>query len=181
MSPSRHRAHAAAALLLSSALLSGCGVGLHAQTYQETGRGDGTSVDLESVLVRNLHIEPPTTGTEIPAGGDAVLTGTLASRGGATDTLTAVTSDAASTVVVRSSADVGSAGAQPVSVAAGAANSTWSAVLQGLTKPLRSGEYATVTLTFANAGQTTLRVPVHVGDANLANRETVQEPYGAGD
>jgi copper(I)-binding protein len=169
--------------LLSSALLSGCGVGLQAQTYKETGRNDGSSVDLESVLVRNLHIEPPTSGNTLAAGGDAVLTGTLASRDKATDTLTSVTSPAAASVTLAAGAApaVPRFGGGPVGldVPAGGALTDWTATLTGLAQPLRAGEYVTVTLTFANAGQTTLRVPVHSGDGDLGNREVIQPPYGS--
>jgi copper(I)-binding protein len=177
-----------AALLLTSALLSGCGVGLHSQTYKETGRGDSSSVDLESVLVRNLHIEAPLSGSTLAAGSDAVLTGTLASKGKATDTLTSVTTDAATTVVLQPGGfgtDPGfprfGEGSSVVAVPAGGHASEWRAVLQGLTEELRSGEYVSVTLSFRDAGQTTLRVPVHIREGDLENREVIQHPYGEGE
>lgn len=181
MSPSRHRAHTAAALLLSSALLSGCGVGLEAQTYKETGRGDSTSVDLEGVVVRNLHIEQPLHGTELAAGDDAVLLGTFVSRGGGTDALVSVTTDAAESVVLATVEGDQAVQADRIAVPAGGIANEWGAVLQGLTAPLHSSQYVEVTLTFENAGQTTVRVPVHLGDGDLDTREVVQHPYGEGE
>lgn len=180
MSPSRHRARTAAAFLLSSALLSGCGVGLEAQTYKETGRGDSTSLDLEGVAIRNLHIEEPLQGTEVAAGDAAVLLGTFVSKGGATDSLTAVTTDAAESVVLATVEQNQAVQASSIEVPAGGIANEWGAVLQGLTSPLRSAEYVEVTLTFANAGQTTVRVPVHIGDGGLDTREVLQHPYGEG-
>lgn len=169
---------AAAALVLSAAVLSGCGVGLHAQTYKETGRSDGTSVDLDSLVIRNLHIEAPASGSTIPAGSDAVLTGSLVNHGQQADTLTSVTSDAATTVSLTET----SASAAPtgqVAIPAGGAATEWKATLSGLTKDLRAGEYVSVTLSFTNGGQSTLKVPVQTGDAGLENREVDQEPYGS--
>ena len=181
MSPSRHRANIVAALLLSSALLSGCGVGLEAQTYKETGRGDSTSVDLEGVSVRNLHIEEPLQGTTIAAGDAAVLLGTFVSKDGAADTLTSVTTDAAESVVLATVEQNQAVQASSIAVPAGGVANEWGAVLQGLTAPLRSATYVEVTLTFANAGQTTVRVPVHLGDGELDTREVIQHPYGEGE
>ncbi|MCW2543080.1 MAG: hypothetical protein JWM40_632 [Frankiales bacterium] len=172
----------AAALVLSAAVLSGCGVGLHAQTYTEKGRQDGSNVDLESILVRNLHIEPAPTGSTIPVGSDAVLTGSIVNRGQAADTLTSVTSDAATSVSLSTTETVprfGGGSPFPLTIPAGGALTDWTATLTGLTKDLRAGEYVTVTLSFTNGGQTTLSVPVHLGDADLANREVDQEPYGS--
>ena len=132
-----------AALVLSAAVLSGCGVGLHAQTYQEKGRGDGTSVDLRSILIRNLHVEAPASGNQLAAGSDAVLTGSIINRGQTADTLTSVTTDAATTVRLDNFS--GGAGFHPpegvpIAIPAGGAQNEWSATLTGLTKAVRAGE-----------------------------------------
>ena len=173
-----------AALVLSAAVLSGCGVGLHAQTYQEKGRGDGTSIDLKSILIRNLHVEAPVSGNQLAAGSDAVLTGSIINRGQTADTLTSVTTDAATTVSLALNTPPGAIprfgdGPVPVVIPAGGAQNSWAATLSGLTKAVRAGEYISVTLSFTNGGQTTLRVPVHSGDAGLGSREVNQEPYGS--
>jgi copper(I)-binding protein len=172
VSPTRHRV---AALAMTAAALSGCGVGLHAQTYTEQGRQDGTNVDLQTILVRNLHIEAAPSGDGHAVGADAVLTGSVINRGETADLLTAVTSDAATTVSLTEN-DAPSDG---IALAPGGAAHTWSALLQGLTKPLRAGQYVTVTLSFIKGGQTTLSVPVHVTEGQLENREVNQEPYGS--
>lgn len=163
-----------AAVLLSTALLSACGTGLHAQTYKEQGRTDGTSKDLESVVIRNLHIEPPASGNTHPSGAEAVLTGALINRSEHADTLMSVTSDVAASVSLLQDGKPVPTLSLPASRAVGA----WSALLEGLSAPLRAGSYVSVTMTFEGAGRTTLRVPVHIGDAGLGSREVNQEPYG---
>lgn len=165
-----------AAILLSAAVLSGCGTGLQAQTYKETGRSDGTSTNLESLAIRNLHIEPPAADNTHAAGGTATLTGGLINRGSAADTLTSVTTAAAGSVSLVQDGQSVSA----VQIPAGGAASAWSAVLEGLTAPARAGSYVAVTLTFTSGGRTTLSVPIHIGDAGLGFREVHQEPYGEG-
>ena len=171
MNPCRHRV---AALVMTAAALSGCGVGLHAQTYKEQGRQDGTNVDLESILVRNLHIEAAPAADGHAVGADAVLTGSVINRGKTADLLTSVTTDAATTVLLSEN----DAPAEGIAIAPGGAAHSWSATLQGLTKPLRAGRYVTVTLSFDKGGQTTLSVPVHLTEGTLENREVNQEPYG---
>ena len=166
----------AAAVLLTATVLSGCGTGLQAQTYKETGRSDGASADLEALAIRDLHIEAPTSGTTLAAGSSAVLTGTLVNHGSAQDTLTAVTSDAASTVTLAQDDHP----ATSIAIPAGGADSTWTATLTGLSAAASAGSYISVTLTFSSAGQTTLQVPVALGNSNLDSREVNQQPYGEG-
>lgn len=161
-----------AAVLLSAAVLSGCSTGLNAQTYKETGRADSTSKDLESLALRNLHIEGPTSDVH-EVGGEARLVGSLVNRGETPDTLISVSSEAAGAITLLDKD-------QPVAsitVDKGRAVSTWTAVLEGLTTTLRPGTYVTVTLTFTNAGRTTLQVPVHIAEGDLEDREVLQEPY----
>ena len=164
------------AVAASAALLSGCGTGLYAHTYQQTGRSDGTSRDLETLALRNLHILPPASGDTHLPGSDAVLTGALVNKGEQADTLTSVTSPAAATVTLTQAG-------KPVSIVqipAGGTAGEWTAVLTGVTEPLRAGTYVSVTLTFTSGGRTTLTVPVRLGDgqSGLEDREVHQEPYG---
>lgn len=155
--------------------LTGCGTGLQAQTYKEKGRQDFASVDLDRLAVRDLHLLAPSNGT-IPAGGSATLVGVVVNRGGATDRLRDVSTDAATGVALQ----VDGKPATGVALPPGSAASTWTAVLSGLTRPLRAGDYITVTLTFADAGRTTLDVPVQNGDNGLGSRTVDQSPYGEG-
>jgi copper(I)-binding protein len=165
-----------AAVVLSAALLSGCGVGLHAQTYKESGRTDGTSTDLEGLAIRNLHIEPPASGNTLPLGAQAVLTGGLVNHTDSADTLESISTD-----VAGSASFVQDGKAVPsVTVPARGTPGDWRVLLDGLSTPLHAGTYVSVTLTFTNAGRTTLKVPVHIGDGGLGSREVNQEPYGEG-
>ncbi len=162
-----------AAVLLAAVALSGCGTGLNAQTYKETGRADSTSTNLETLAVRNLHIEGPSASDVHEVGGEARLLGSLVNRGDTADTLISVTSDSAAAVTLTQDDQPASS----IAVDKGRAASNWAAVLQGLSTPLRPGTYVTVTLTFTNAGRTTLQVPVHLGEGDLETREVHQEPY----
>lgn len=165
-----------AAVLLTAAVVSGCGTGLQAQTYKESGRSDGTSTDLESLAIRNLHIEPPTSGTTLAAGSSAVLTGSLVNHGDTPETLTTVSTDVAGAV---SFTDNGQSSTS-ITIPAGGSSTEWTAVLNGLNAPIPAGTYISVTLEFTNAGRTTLHVPMQIGDASLGSREVEQEPYGEG-
>lgn len=156
-----------------TAALTGCGTGMQAQTYQQNGRQDSAVADIDQLVIRNLHVQGPAAGV-IPAGGEAVLTGSFINRGTAADRLRDITSDLATTVTL-------TLDGQPVTgieVPAQGAAGTWTAVLSGLTREVRAGEYIPVTLTFATNGQTKLRVPVQTGDNGLIGREVHQDPYG---
>jgi copper(I)-binding protein len=161
-----------AALALAAAALAGCGTGMEAQTYQQKGRQDSARADLNQLVVRNLHVQGPLAGV-IPAGGDAVLTGSFVNQGGTADRLRDVTSDLATSVTL-------TLDGKPVTgipVPAQGASGTWTAVLSGLTRDVRPGEYIPVSLTFATNGRTTLEVPVQTGDNGLIGREVAQDPY----
>jgi copper(I)-binding protein len=157
-------------------VLSGCGVGLQAQTYKEQGRSDSASTNLGDLAVRNLHIEAPATGSTHEAAAEAVLTGALVNRGEQADTLASVTTSGAGTVSLMQDGQA----VPGIEIPAGGSAQGWTAVLQGLSAPLRSGGYVSVTLSFTSGGRTTLNVPVHIGDGDLDSREVNQEPYGEG-
>ena len=162
-----------AAVALTAVVLTGCGTGLNPGTYQQNGRQDSAVADLDPLVLRNVHVQGPTDGV-IPAGGEAVLTGTFLNQGSTPDRLRDVSSELATTVTL-------TLDGQPVTgipVPPGGAVGTWTAVLSGLTRQVRAGEYIPVTLTFATSGRTTLNVPVQTADNGLADREVAQDPYG---
>ena len=167
-----------AALALSTGLAcSACGTGLHAQTYREVGRQDGANTDVASLAVRDLAVTGPDTGSTIPVDGTASITGLFANSGETSDALVSASSDAASTVTFAESG-------KPVTrievPARGASTATWVISLTGLTKPLAAGSYLNVTLTFAKAPRTTVRVPVRAGNNGLSERTPAQDPYKEG-
>ena len=165
-----------AAAVLSAAALTACGTGLQAQTYKEKGRQDSATTDLGRLAVRNLHVQPPTDGSILATGSQAVLTGTFVNAGSADDSLKTLTTDVAGSVNLT----VDGAPATTVAVPAGGSSGTWTAILDGLTKDLHAGEYISVTLDFSGAGRTTVQVPVRAGDNGLGSREPEQDPYGGG-
>ena len=167
----------AATVLVSAALLSACGTGLHSRTYQESGREDGAVADLggrTGVAVRHLHITPPPSGSAHGTGSLAFVTGALVNNGTSADALVGASSDVAGAVTLLVD------GTPTTSVAIpglGAAPTTWSLALIGLTRDLVAATYVPVTLEFQRAGRVTLQVPVLAGDNGLSTREEAQDPY----
>jgi len=169
------------ALLASTALLAGCGTGLEATTYKETGREDGAIADVggrTGIAVRYLHVEGPALGSTHALGATAALAGALVNNGSTADALVGVSSDLASSarLVLRG---------QPVTAvpvpALGSAGTAWRVELVGLVRTLHAGTFIPVTLSFAKAGRITLQVPVHAGDNALDVREVSQDPYSHGE
>lgn len=165
-----------AAAAVCAAALSACGTGLQAQTYKEVGRQDGATADLGGLAVRNLYVVAPSDGSVLATGSQAMLTGTFVNAGSADDSLTTLSTDVAGAV----SLTVDGAPATAVAVPAGGRSGSWTAVLDGLTKDLRAGQYISVTLNFAGAGRTTVQVPVRAGENGLRDRAPAQDPYHEG-
>lgn len=173
------RPASALAAVVSAALLTGCGTGLEARTYQETGRTDGVLADVggrSGIAVRHLHIAAPATGEAHEAGSTAFVVGGLVNNGASGDALTGASSTVAAAVSLLVD---GSPTTQVALPARGAAPQTWAIALSGLTRALAPATYVEVTLQFAKAGRVTLRVPVEPGDTGLEHREEAQDPYHA--
>lgn len=166
-----------AVVLASAALVSACGTGLHAVTYKELGRTDGASTDVggrDGIAVRDLHVEPPTTGSTLDQGGTAVVTGGIASTGRTADTLLGASSDVAAGATLQ--VDGKPVTSIPVSPQA-AVPAGWSILLTGLTRTVHAAEYVDVTLVFERGGRITLQVPVRAGDNGLSARTPEQDPH----
>jgi copper(I)-binding protein len=162
---------------LLAGLLSGCGTGLHARTYQEIGRQDGATANLGGaggIAVRHLHVSPPPTGGAHPLGGTAFVTGGLVNNGTSGDALVSASS------AVAGAATLLVDGTPTTEVAVprlGAAPSTWTIALSGLNRTVSAATYIPVTLEFQRAGRVTLQVPVEPGDNGLDGRQAAQDPY----
>jgi copper(I)-binding protein len=150
--------------LLAAALvplaLSACGVGLDPQTYRERTTHDATNAQAGDLALRNVGIEPPEKGDkELGIGKDAQLTLAVVNPGTEKDTLTGVTTSAASSTKL-----VDGTGHEVSSVevpAKGTADSSdFGVVLVGLTKALRPGMYVDVTFAFGTNGKLKVSVPV---------------------
>jgi copper(I)-binding protein len=167
----------ALALLASAALLTGCGTGLEARTYQEIGREDGAVANVgghTGIQVRNLHVAPPATGGPIEAGSTAFVVGGLVNAASSADALVGGTSDVAGAVQLIVDGTPTTEVAVP---AGGAAPQGWALALSGLSQALAPATYVEVTLEFRRAGRVTLQVPVRAGDQGLDQRTPAQDPY----
>jgi periplasmic copper chaperone A len=165
------------AALAAAGLLAGCGTGLEAKTYTETGRTDGATADVggrTGLAVRHLHVEGPALGSTFDLGGSVEVAGAFVNNSTKADSLLGATSDAAGSIVLL--VDDRPVTSVPVP-ALGSSGTNWRIELVGLTRALHAGQFVTVTLSFARAGRVTLQVPVHAGDQGLDDREAEQDPY----
>lgn len=153
---SRRQVATAVTGLLCLVGLVGCATGRQAQTYKSHSY-DYLNVDQGAVAIRNLAVDGPPGGAgAIPAGGTARATGSLVDQSDAGDVLTAASSSDADRVALEQGGRPATSIAVPQLGRAG----DWAVVLTGTHTALRGGSYVSLTLTFARAGRTTLRVPV---------------------
>lgn len=148
-----------AAVLLPLAL-SGCGSGLHPQTYQERTAEDAANSSAGNLALRDVAIQPPPAGQpELAAGSDALVRMAVVNALPDADSLTSASSSAASSV------DLVDASGQPVPSVQVPGNGSagygdFGVELHGLTNALRPGMYVDITFVFAQNGRATLQVPV---------------------
>ena len=138
--------------------LSGCGVGLRAQTYQERTVADATNVNIGQVELRNLSILPPSGGRTYPVGADAQAVATVLNNSGHNDRLVSVTTPAAAQVVVT----IGGAPASLAVPAGAVSDRSLLLILRGLTAPLSTAQSVMLTFRFERAGEIQVPVPVAV-------------------
>jgi copper(I)-binding protein len=166
--------------LACAAVLAGCGTGLEAKTYQETGRQDGAFATVggrTGIHVQRLFVSGPVIGSTFAAGETAVATGGLVNNGTTADALIGATSDVSSAVTLL----VDDKPVQEVPIpAGGVAPAGWALGLTSLSREVHVGTYITVTLELQRAGKITLRVPVEAGDNGLTNRTPEEDPYAEG-
>jgi copper(I)-binding protein len=167
------------ALLVSAVALAGCGTGLEAKTYSETGRQDGAFATVggrDGVVLQRLHVIGPDSGSTLAAGDTALVTGGLVNNSGTDDALIGASSDLSNRVTLLVDGSPATELALPAHRAAG----TWSIVLNGLTREVHVATSITVTLEFQRAGKVTVQVPVAAGDNGLRDRTPQQDPYAEG-
>ena len=142
------RTAAAAALLIAAPLLSGCAIGIHADTLMQGPSGNGSNTDLGPLKLRAITI---VTGPE--GGTTATIIGTIVNTGTTPDALESVTitSPAGATVTLRGSALSGTELPLPaLSSTRIGFNAEDHADITGLT--IAPSAYATVSFTFKVAG-----------------------------
>jgi copper(I)-binding protein len=185
----------AALVALSAAVLTAaCAAGQQAQTGLEKPTIDGTEGSVGNIKLVDVSLHTPT-GASYAAGANVPMTVYIANSGASDDTLTNITStefpggwQVVSTSSLSSSASpAASPSGTSLPIVAGSAvglgisglntgngKSKQTLVLKGLAKqsaPLTPGMAVKITFTFANAGQTTLTVPVQL--STTPNEQTL--------
>jgi copper(I)-binding protein len=134
--------------------LAGCEAGFNAPTLEFHPASDGVSTTVSGINLDNVFVLGPTPGTTLPAGGQAGVFLSLYAQN--SDQLTSISAPGyASSVQLVS----GPVTLNPYSLVDLSGPSP-QIVLNGLTNPLSGGQTVQLDLTFANAGQVTLTVPV---------------------
>lgn len=167
--PATHRAGRArlaaagvGATLIALLCTAGCSTGQIAETAQETSAVAGVNAQVGSIDLRDVGIAAPQNGL-YRAGENAPLTFTLVNNGGSADTLTSISTDAASSVAISGGGiTVGPNQAVPVGNRPGdtGSHSSQTVTLHALTGEFRPGQSVTVTFLLKNAGKITFAVAV---------------------
>jgi copper(I)-binding protein len=156
LAPVRRRLATVAAASLLPLVLTACGAGLQAQTYQFRNQWSATNAAIGALAVRNLSVLPPSEGMTYEPGEDAEVRFTIVNDGSEEDRLLEITSDAASSVEVQVAGEQGEVTLPPLS----STGQESGAVLRGITRPLRTGEYVEMTLRFEVNGVLEVLVPI---------------------
>jgi copper(I)-binding protein len=156
--PSSRPARSAVALAaLASVLgLSACGANLDAQTYQERNNAESTDTAVRSLALRGVAVEAPR-GEKYDVGDDAEVRITVTNADDQEDRLVEVTSPDAEEVVA---VDEDGEETDLEVPSLGSTQDRIRLELRGLTREVRSGEYVTLQLRFAENGSTEVLVPV---------------------
>lgn len=147
---------AVAAVTVLVPAVAGCEAGINAPTQQWHQPTSGASTELGNIAIRNVFVLGPDPASSLPVGASAGLFLALANRGTSTDRLISISAAHAATSVTMPRGGIAVTGNRLVLLQGPAPE----IVLHNLTRSLRGGQDVPVTLTFQNAGSTTLQVPV---------------------
>lgn len=142
--------------VLAGAVLTGCGAGFDAQTYQERAASRTTNTEVGELALRNIFVLAPEDGNVYEVGSDAEVIITVTNKATEADRLVAVTTPAAAEVVVLSG---GTPGELEVP-GRGSTQNEITLLLTGLTAQLHTGEFISMSFRFANNGTVEALVPV---------------------
>jgi copper(I)-binding protein len=134
--------------------LAGCEAGLNAPTLEFHPASFGVSTVVDGISLDNVFVLGPASGSTLPAGGQAGVFLSMYAQN--SDRLVSATAPGTASSVQLVSGPVTLNPGTLVDLSGPAPQ----LVLNGLTNPLSGGETVTLQLTFASAGQVTLRVPV---------------------
>jgi copper(I)-binding protein len=154
-----------AACCATALALVGCGAGQITQTDSQVAAVDGAQGDNRNIALRNVLIPyPPNSNGIYPPGSSVPVLVTIVNQGISADELIAVTSPAASQVLVLGATTIPSG--RTVTSTLGGAQVTSPLVAGELrivlinTQPLRAGLDTPVTFVFRNAGKVSLPIPM---------------------
>lgn len=143
---------------LAAALLSGCGAGLEAQTYQPRAAGDSSSLTVDGLAIRHVHVEAPEENSGWAKGDDAEVAITVVSQKATDDRLVSASSPLAESV------DVDAPGEEFQVPSYGSSDPEAKLVLRGFTQAAPSASYVPITLVFASGTRAVVNAPVGVDD-----------------
>ena len=191
------RRRIAVSLLACAALLtSACAAGQHAQTAEQTPAMDAGGGAVGTIQLHAVAIAAPPNGPSYSSGQDAVLNLVIVNTGTSDDTLTGISTSAATAVTSVSAAEaatllggqpsgvVSAVTFNPVTIPAGQSKpfgvqpDDQEIVLTGLTKTLFPSNQVPITFTFGSAGPVTITVPVALA-APPSSPLSVLPPSGA--
>lgn len=159
-----------AACCATVAALAGCSAGQITQTDSQVAAVDGANGDLGNIALRDVLIPwktlPPSRDGTYRAGSNVPVLLTIVNQGASTDELIAVTSPAASRVLVLGTSTIppgtnvtSTGGSTPAAVQSPLVAGELRIVLN-TTRPLRVGLSTPVTFVFRDAGRVTMPVPI---------------------
>lgn len=154
------------AVLASALALSGCASGKIAQTAQQVSAVSSGNGKIGDIDVLNVQFETPDS-TSYPKGGTAPLQIWVSNDSIAADTLTQVTTPAASKVEIQGTATVAPQSLEDF-------GTKYKIALTGLTAPISYGVSVPVTFTFQTAGSVTINVPVAIPGERTGGRPSIQ-------
>jgi copper(I)-binding protein len=148
-------------------VLSGCAAGQISQTAQEVAAIDGGNGQVGHIAILNATLATPQ-GSAYAKGSNAPLQVWVTNDGVSDDTLTGVSTPAATKVAIAGKAVVPGHSLQKF--VGGQVNIT----LNGLTHSITYGKTVPVTFNFVTAGSVTIDVPVETPDARTTGRPEIK-------
>ncbi len=153
------------AVLASALALGGCASGKIAQTAQQVSAVSSGNGKIGDIDVLHVQFETPEAAS-YPKGGTAPLQIWVSNDSITADTLTQVTTTAASKVEIQGTATVA-----PQSLVD--FGTKYKIALTGLTAPISYGVSVPVTFTFQKAGTVTINVPVEIPGERTTGRPSI--------
>ncbi len=154
------------AVLAAALTLSGCAAGQISQTANQVAAIDGANGTVGRISVLNALLATPS-GSDYAKGADVPLQVWVSNAGVGTDTLTTITTPAASSVQISGTATI------PGQSLADFSGTKVKLTLKTLTANLTYGKSVPVTFAFTSAGTVTINVPVEIPPERTSGRPGV--------